>query len=308
MWRRVLFLAICSGASLTTARAQVETPSALGALEEVEQSKLSQRDLNPLGAKALAIHPEQWKHAEGEHFIYHFIDNFVATPVSVEAEFYYRVIAKALDREQPAGETKSHIYIFETPEDWAQFQQSGSLEKWTGGIHSGGSLFIVRDPRLKFADNSLGHEIAHLIVHRYYAEGVPSWIDEGFAEYISRTTHASYARARGYRAKPRSASIAPNELIPLAALIGFLRPPNDQVDTFYNESERLVRFLIATDKPSFIALLDALGKHQPFETAFPRIFAGRFASVASLEERFREYASKDAAPNEKDDGFVSNLN
>src|SRR3954447_169658 len=181
MSRRVSVVALVLCAIISTAQADLEPVAGLNSLEEVELSRLSQSDLNPLGSKALAIHPEQWKHSEGEHFIYHFVHGFVATPVSVEAEFYYRVVAKALDREQPTSATKSHIYIFETPEDWAQFQQLGSLEKWTGGIHSGGSLFILRDPRFKFADNTLGHEVAHLVVHRLYTEGVPSWIDEGFA-------------------------------------------------------------------------------------------------------------------------------
>ncbi|MDQ6624212.1 MAG: hypothetical protein M3Y86_12120 [Verrucomicrobiota bacterium] len=284
----------------SAARADLEPVQGVNGLEEIEFSKLSQRDLNPLGEKALAIHPEQWKHAEGEHFIYHFTHGFVATPVSVEAEFYYRVIVKALEREQPPGDTKSHIYIFETPEDWAQFQQLGHLEKWTGGIHSGGSLFIVRDPRYKFTNNSLGHEIAHLIVHRFYSEGVPCWLDEGFAEYVSKTAQASYHRARGYRAHPRAAVFAPDELIPLSALLGFLRPPSDQVNVFYDESERLVRFLVASDKASFLTLFDALGKHQPFESAFLRTYAGRFATTASFEEQFRADASKNAA--ESDSG------
>ena len=122
--------------------------SGLNALPEVEFSRLSQRDPNPLGAKALAIHPEQWKHGETEHFIYHFVDSFVVTPISVEAEFHYRVVAKELEREQVSAPTdiKSHIYVFQKPEDWQQFQSAGKLEPWTGGIHSQGSLFIVRDP------------------------------------------------------------------------------------------------------------------------------------------------------------------
>ena len=90
----------------------------MGALPEVEFSQLSQRDPNPLGEKALAIHADQWKHAETEHFIYHFVHSYVAAPVSMEAEFHYRVVAKELEREQPAGDTKSHIYIFERPEEW----------------------------------------------------------------------------------------------------------------------------------------------------------------------------------------------
>src|SRR5712671_7614698 len=87
-------------ASAAFAQVPVPTPG-LNALPEVEFSRLSQRDPNPLGAKALAIHPEQWKHAETEHFIYHFSDPFTVTPVSVDAEFQYQVVAKELQREKP---------------------------------------------------------------------------------------------------------------------------------------------------------------------------------------------------------------
>jgi hypothetical protein len=94
-------------------------------------------------------------------------------------------------------------------------------------------------------------------------------------------------------AKPYSEAIAPPDLIPLATLTAMTRPPNDRVDTFYAESERLVRFLAASDKKSFLALLDALARHQPFETTLPRIYAGKFTNIAGLEEKFREYAAKD---------------
>ena len=60
------------------------------------------------------------------------------------------------------------------------------------------------------------------------------------------------------------------------------------------ESERLVRFLAFTDKPKFLTLLDALARHQPFESALLRIYAGKFANVAALEEQFRDYAVKDS--------------
>src|SRR5436309_14969169 len=109
------FLMRCVG---STSLASVPVPSQdLNAVPDVEFSRLSQRDPNPLGQKALAIHPEQWKHAETEHFIYHFADPFTVTPVSVEAEFHYRVVAKTLQREQPSGDTKSHIYIFQSGTD-----------------------------------------------------------------------------------------------------------------------------------------------------------------------------------------------
>jgi len=274
----------------TSAVAQINESSSL---PEIEFSQLSQRDPNPLGEKALAIHPEQWKHAETDHFIYHFVHSYVATPVSVEAEFHYRVIAKELERDQPAGDVKSHIYIFERPEDWQQFQVSGNLEPWSGGIHSAGSLFVQRNPAYKFSNNLLGHEIVHLVLHRFYADGIPCWLNEGFAQFISKDAHASYQRARGYVSKPHSDAIAPQDLIPLSVLTAATHPFSDRVHIFYDESERLVRFLAATDKPAFLALLDALARHQPFESALPRSYPGKFANTASLEEKFRDYASKD---------------
>ncbi len=272
--------------------AQDQSLTGLNALPEVEFSQLTQRDPNPLGEKALAIHPEQWKHGETEHFIYHFVQSYVATPISVEAEFHYRVVAKELERDQPATDTKSHIYIFERPEHWHQFQTLGELEPWTGGIHSAGSLFIVRNPAYKFTDNSLGHEIVHLVLHRFYPDGIPCWLDEGLAQYVSKGAHASYQRARGYIAKPHSQAIAAQDFIPLPTLVAMTHPPSDRVETFYDESERLVRFLVL-DKANFLALMDALGRHQPFDTALPRTYAGKFPNPSALEEKFRAYASKD---------------
>ena len=289
----LLFAAVNSVCATAGLLAQDAYTPGLNSLTEVGFSALSQSDPNPLSEKALSIRPDQWKHAETEHFIYHFVHSYVATPVSVEAEFYYRVVAKELERDQPPGDTKSHIYIFEKPEDWRQFQQFGHLEPWTGGIHSAGSLFFQRDPARKFAGNTLGHEVVHLVLHRFYADSIPSWLDEGFAQFASKSAHASYERARGYISRPHSEAIAAETLIPLPRLMSLTSPPSDQVQMFYHESERLVRFLAATDKPAFLALLDLLARHQPFEGAFSRTYAGKFVSPAALEQSFREYAAKD---------------
>src|ERR1035437_4758535 len=142
--------------TISLLNAQDLNTSGINSLPEVEFSALSQSDPNPLGEKALAIHPDQWKHGETEHFIYHFVHAYVATPVSVEAEFHYRVVAKVLERDQPAGDTKSHIYIFEKPEEWQQFQEFGHLEPWSGGSHFAGSLLFWRGPSPTFFPHTPG--------------------------------------------------------------------------------------------------------------------------------------------------------
>ena len=269
------------------AGAEVEAFAGLGALPAVEFKALSQLDWNPLGARALAIGPLDWKHGETDHFIYHFVHSYVATPVSVEAEFHYRVITQELGlATMPGASGKSHIYIFEKPEDWKLFQENAHLEPWTGGIHSCGSLFMVRDPAYKFADNSLGHEIAHLILFRLYQRPLPRWLDEGFAEYVSRVARASYQRARNYKARARSQAIPADRPSRSAADHSGGLSSDGEIDLFYRESERLVRFLTGVDPVAFRALLDAVARGESFDTALSRSYSGRFFDVAALEEEF----------------------
>lgn len=279
--------------SAVPAFGQLDQLAGLNGLQDVPLTELSQQDDNPLSRVALALHPEDWKHAEGEHFIYHYVRSFVASRAAVEAEFNFRVVVKELEREEPASNRKSHLYLFDRPEDWAEFQKAGVLEPWTGGIHSAGSLFLLRDPSYKFSGHTLGHEIAHLVLYRCYGPNLPCWMNEGFAEYVSRNSRASYQRARGYLAKPHSYSFASEEVISLTQLMAMTRPPTDRVEAFYDESERLVRFLVRTDKARFLNLLGALAGRETFDGAFPRTFAGTFTSRADFEEKFRDYASKD---------------
>ena len=279
----------------TSVFAQLSELQGLNGLQDVPLTNLSQADDDPLGAIALALHPDDWKHAEGEHFIYHYVRSFVATSMSVEAEFNFRVIAQALEKTELASDRKSHIYIFDRPEDWREFQKAGALEPWSGGIQSAGSLFLLRDPSYKFSGHTLGHEIAHLLLYHFYGSRIPSWLNEGFAEFVSRDSRASYQRARGYLAKPHSTSLAPGELIPLSQLTTLPQPPTERVTTFYEESERLVRFLVHTDKARFLAFLQVMASGESFERALSRVYAGTFANLSDFEDKFRDYASKDCA-------------
>jgi hypothetical protein len=284
-----LFLLLASA----TALAQLGELQGLNGLTDVPLSDLTQQDDNPLGKAALALHPDDWKHAEGEHFIYHYVRRFVASRLAVEAEFNFRVVAKELEKEEPASDRKSHIYIFDRPDDCQEFQKSGGLEQWTGGIQSSGSLFIQRDPSYKFSGHTLGHEIAHLLIYRYHGRNIPTWLNEGFAEFVSRNSRASYQRARGYLAKPHSTSLAPDQLIPLDTLMALPQAPNDKVNTYYDETERLVRFLAHVDHARFLTLLEVMAAKETFDNALLRVYAGIFASRADFEGEFREYASKD---------------
>jgi hypothetical protein len=265
-----------------------------GTLPEVPLAQLSDRNFGALGQAALAIRAADWRHAETKNFIYHYFHSYVAGPVTAEAEFYYGVIAKDLEKETAQWERKSHIYIFEKPEEWAQFQAKGSLDPWTGGLHAGGELFIVRKPEYKWQSDTLGHEVAHLVVHRFFGNGVPLWLNEGYAEYAASRGYAAFHRARGYAPKPRARALPPGQFIPLAQLTAAAAYPREtlEVATFYAESERLARFLSGIDKRGFGVFFDALSKGNRFDTALAKGFGTRFSGLEALEGEFKASASK----------------
>jgi hypothetical protein len=264
------------------------------ALREVPVQALSDRNFTPLAQAALSIRPSEWKHAETANFIYHYFHSFIAAPVSVEAEFYYRVIAKDLEKDTTQWERKSHVFIFETDDDWAAFQRKGALDPWTGGIHSGGSLFLQRNPELKFKGSTLGHEVTHLVIERFFGAGVPLWLNEGYAEYASVICYAAFNRARGYTARPTSRGVPTGLYLPVAQLTAMVSYPADtaQVPIFYNESERLVRFLSRMDKRGFSTFLEAMARGNRMETALNKGFGGRFINLEALEREFKNYATQ----------------
>jgi len=266
-----------------------------GDFKEVAFERLSDRSLGALGTRALAIRGNEWKHAETPHFVYHFFQSFVAAPVSVEAEFFYSIVAKELGRDTSQWERKCHVYVFERSADWAAFQTAGQLDPWTGGLCAGGELFIQRDPQVKWKGDTLGHEVTHLVLFRFFGAGVPLWLNEGFAEYAASRGYAAFWRARGFQARPRAQAVDPAHWIPLAELTSANTYPSDaaKVPAFYHESERVVRFLSAVDKAGFQRLLEALAQGNRFDTALGKGFAGKFSDLAALERAAKEYATRE---------------
>ena len=264
---------------------------------EVSFSQLSDRNVSALGQAALSIRAGDWRHAESAHFVYHYFQSFVAGPVSAEAEFYYGVVARELGKDTARWERKCHVFVFEQAGDWAQFQTRGALDPWTGGLHVQGELFVLRNAQTRWKGHTLGHEVTHLVIHRFFGNGVPRWLNEGFAEYAGMRGFAAFHRARGYRSRPVSQSVDPARFIPLGELTAMLDYPaeTERVMTYYDESERLVRFLSAVDKRGFGIFLEAMAQGARVETALGRGFGSRFPSLEALEREFKNYASKDYA-------------
>lgn len=283
--------------TMLTIVAGAEEP-ATKALPEVELRALSDQSWTLMAQRALALNPG-WKHAETEHFIYHFTDAPTASAVSVEAEFYYRVIAGELGKDTARWERKCHLFLFSEEGQWRAFQGVGGLDPWTGGIHSQGCLFLMRNKGWMARTQTLPHEIAHLVLERFVGAGVPLWLNEGFAEYAASRCQAAFYRARGYAAKPRVQAVPEAFYTPLAQLTTAATYPADgeKVPAFYDQCQKLVRFLAAADKAAFLGLLEAMGKGARFDSALSTNFRSRFPSLDALEREFKPYAISSLRPN-----------
>ena len=290
--RLILLQGLAAGSALAQAPAVPETPYTLAT---VPLERLSDKNITVDGRRALAIRPGEWKHAETEHFILHFFRTFLAAPVSVEAEFYYRYILADLGVSETngAGAGKTHIYLFESREDWVTFRKAAWLEPWTGAVHIDGALFVPRYPEFKWKGNALGHEISHLLVKRWVGTRLPLWLSEGYAEDVSSRGNAAFYRARGYLAHPLE--LIPPGYMPLARLTALVvYPPEGEVKTFYRESRALTAFLGGEgNKARFLKMFTAMAQGAPFSFAWKEAYGSRWLSLDAMEVEFKKYMEQD---------------
>lgn len=288
-YRLALLAGLLAGLAASPLRAQSIADEGL---KEVRFNELSSTALNPLGQSALALNRDGWKHAETANFIYHYFDEAAAKQVAVEAEFYFRVIAQDLGKEGQAVERKAQIFILPRSE-WEQFKRGAQLDPWTGGLNAANELFITRDGE-RFQGNTLGHEVAHLVVERFFGGRIPLWLNEGYAEYISSVLYAAFYRARGYSSKPRYAEIQAEEYLPIQQLVETAAyPPGErEAVAFYVESRKLVAFLQQRGKEAFRTFFEAMAKGRSFDSAVDGAYGGRFTSRRDFEEQFRAEAFK----------------
>ncbi len=286
---RVLHLALLFASSLPA-----QTPS--NAMVDLDEARLDRTTMPPLALVAMAS--KTWKHGETTNFIYHFTERTSTVPVAAEAEFFYRVIARELDRETSQWERKAHIFVFESDTEWKSFQAAGMLDPRSGGIHSAGALFLKRRGAAVLNDETLAHEIAHLVVGRFFGSGVPLWLNEGFAENSAIRCRSAFLRARGFDAKPRFRAVSAETFIPLSELTSLGSYPTDTVKmlAFYDESEKLTRFLMSADKKSFTSLMEGLSKGNRFETALTKAYGSRYINLDSLEREFKPFATSSVVP------------
>lgn len=280
---------------IVTTLLSVNIPRAFAAaLTDIQWSDSSTTSLSRSAQEALAIREVEWKHAESDHFVYHFAQRWMAERACAEAETYYELIKKDLKISEDRWEVKGQIFLFETDASWREFVQRSHVDRWSGGVCIGNEFFLHSPPAAQpFTGPTLPHEMTHLIVNRFVRGQIPVWLNEGLAEQQSNKHFAGYTRPKGFFFMPRLNVLSAEDYIPLQELIDASDYPaeTEKVGHFYTESVRMVQFLIEDHpKQDFLEFLQNLADGMKFENAFDRVYGTVYPSMENFETAFKNVA------------------
>lgn len=149
-----------------------------------------------------------------------------------------------------------------------------------GQAHSAEGVLLVLGGASS-ASGVTSHEVTHILVHRA-GEGalgrVPSWLNEGLAEFGNIQPGDSYDRALDY-------AIRTNNLLPITGMEGQPGTPEDVI-IFYGQARSIVRFMVeeyGVEKMRDLMATIKSGRH--YRNAIPLVYG---LEPIELENQWRD--------------------
>lgn len=272
-----------------------QSPSRTVRLDEKDWDKLPDTNVTKYGQAALDANPKRWKHAETNNYILHYRRITEARKVARELEYNIWFVASALDADLGKSDRKAHAFIFEDEQEWREFVVRMDLPDWSSSLAVGQELFLnVRATGAdgRFDSATLAHEATHAVVARLYpAHRWPTWLNEGFAEFMSAASVADRKNQTLGRHQRRLDAAT----IPLEQLIRMeTYPANpDDVAAYYQSSERLVRFLMQ-ELPAnrFSRFIDELlANGGDFQKALLAVYGDKLTSYDDFAKGYAKFES-----------------
>jgi hypothetical protein len=202
-----------------------------------------------------------------------------------------KILAKAYDelvfdfQFEPAR--RFDVYLMPTRKSFRD-ALGGRLPEWTGAYANPMyNRMVVKSPRWNSEssfENSLVHELVHLVVHNYLGvRDLPRWMDEGLAIFYS-------GEQRWKTATALSKAISTNSLIPLSDIDYVLEYHQVKADLAYQQSYSAVHYMLRTyDIEAVRQILSDIRMGAPVQKAF---FDATASSLTEFEIEWQTYARK----------------
>ncbi|MBM3888587.1 MAG: hypothetical protein FJ388_05610 [Verrucomicrobia bacterium] len=254
-------------------------------LVEKPWEKLSHKRVSEVGTVALGDDPKAWRHAETEHFAFHYRQPADAQKVVRLAEYFYQQIKADLGVTQDRFIRKNHVFVFDDEAAWKKFLEGARFDGYAMGFAVRSELFLFNPEGRSFVIYLLAHEMTHGIFYRFVPRAIPLWLNEGFAEF-----EAMHVIARSQGKDERRIVGWGKTDFPLQELVRATKYPKEKRGQFYAASERLVRFLITGhDRSKFLPLVNMLAEGTKFEDAVLFIHHDKYKTFAAFEEAYKKF-------------------
>ncbi|MEM6821652.1 MAG: hypothetical protein AAF558_06915 [Verrucomicrobiota bacterium] len=213
--------------------------------KDIPWEELSDRNVSEDWGKATIqlLPPGDWKHGETEHFVIHYSKD--PSKLARRLERIYAIIFEFFGNpEDRMGDRKSHIYAIHEWPKWEAFKYQVAKIPWMAGVCRGHEFwFPSRDRNGDFdlKSRTLNHEMTHLVFNRIYPRHVPTWLNEGIAEYFG--SKETMSRRDFRKIMGRSPRLPLDQF--LAVERGITTNEETFIHAFYSEAAILVDFLTA---------------------------------------------------------------
>jgi hypothetical protein len=191
------------------------------------------------------------------------------------------------------------FYLFSKEEDYFT---AGGLPR-SAGVFTGDTLMArvirTRDGRIGNGTwHVVQHEGFHQFVHAVIRGEIPTWVNEGLAEYFGEGVFTGDGMVTGcipsFRLKRVQQGIAEKRFLPLAKMMAMSHADwNADIDiTNYDQAWSMVHFLAQGDggryQDAFARYLQLIGRGNPSE----RAWNAAFGSVEGFEAKWKEFWTK----------------
>lgn len=253
---------------------------------------------SPAPASGLPRPKEQWIEVRTENFtLYSDASPRLTRRVGLNLE-RLRAALSVLSAMEVRSPLPSYIFVFRNTRSYERYvDHEGTVGLFTTD-HTGNYVAINADPGLNPFE-IVYHEYIHYYLHNNSSSPLPTWFDEGMAEYYSTFEVHDNEVEIGRPVAGHATWLLQNEMLPLEQLFAItpqspVYNEGDQRGVFYAQSWALVHYLISGHRSAqmvqFLELLDGgLGLDAALENAFE-------ISYRALLKELHAYIRKDAYP------------
>jgi hypothetical protein len=180
------------------------------------------------------------------------------------------------------------IFIYANSED---LQQSMiAPREWTGGISFTEYSIIaigIEPGDIEWGENALAHELGHAAVHQItfspYSVNLPTWLDEGLAQYTEITKN-------DYLELLLRKAVENNALISLRSLCSPFSAIPQQAYLSYAESLSIVEYLIQEyGRDQILSLLKTFKEGSTYDNALQKAYG---IDINKLESQWKVFVNK----------------